>query len=1025
MNGSYNPWLVAMSVLIATGACYVALDTGARTAAARTSARHNWLIGGAIAMGMGIWSMHYTGMLAFSLSVQVLYDLPLVFASLLAAVFASAIALVVVSRETLRPLNLVTGSSLIAAGVSAMHYLSVEAMRLPATTLWKAPFVALALVMTIVCSALALAVAFKLRSETRVLAPWKLVSAAAMGVTVVAIHYVGMAAVTFVPGPLLGDTSRAVNISEVGIAGIMLVTFVVLGLTTITTAVDRSFSARGMELAASEARYRLLFSRSVAGVYQSAFDGRLIDCNDALASLLGYESREACLAVPVSRHYQESADRESFMAALEERRRLTNFECVLKRVDGSNVWALINASIVEAPDGTPLIEATLLDITERKEAEAMLREARDAAEAANRAKSEFLANMSHEIRTPMNGIIGMTELALGTDLTQQQREYLEMVGSSAESLMGLLNDILDFSKIEARKLHLDSIDFDLHQVLDEMMPPFGVRAHTKGVELAYEVAHDVPSGLNGDPARLRQILVNLISNAVKFTDRGEVVLRVSREREDGDRAVLRFAISDTGIGIPAAQQQLIFEAFTQADTSTTRRYGGTGLGLAIVVQLTQLMGGKIRVDSTPGQGSLFEVTLPFIDRHVPPAAAVPSDVRMLEGRRALVVDDNSTNRRILRDVLTNWQMAVTVADGGQSALEAVRQADEQGAPFDVLLLDFHMPDMSGLETAERLRRLRRTAVGAPVMVMLSSSPQEWDSLRQEETGMTASLTKPVPQATLRRTLLSALSGASKSGGATLGATAGPATYSRVRVLVAEDNVVNQRLVKAMLQKAEHSVHIVGNGRDAIDALAREPFDVVLMDIQMPELDGLSATREIRAAEAGTGRHVPIVALTAHAMKGDRETCLAAGADAYLSKPVRSTELMDTIQALTHGAVAAPPEATGADPTFDIDRALAGLDGDRDLLMEIMDIFKTEAPAMLDRLHQAVSRRDAAELQQAAHALRGSLLSLGASSVADTALALENLGRQGITDNAEAQLAALNSQVKWLTQAFTKFAERAA
>jgi two-component system sensor histidine kinase/response regulator len=1011
MPGSYDLRLVALSVLIAMCASYVALDLAGRTAAARGRARAMWLTGGALVMGFGIWSMHFIGMVAFSLPVPIQYDLPTVWLSLVAAALASGVALFVVSRTRLGWTSALIGSIVMGIGISAMHYVGMAAMRMPAMNHWNYGVVALSATIAIVVSLVALGLAFRFRTETRELAPLKIASAGVMGLAIAGMHYTGMAAAHFAPGAIAGGTAHAVTIPALSVA---LVTLLILGLSLLTAAVDRRFSVRALQLVASEERYRLLFQRSLAGVYQSTLDGQLLDCNEAFARVFGYASREECLAHRVLRHYPVPADRDRFVARLKEELRLTDLESCLQRQDGTPVWVLENATLGRNGAGEPVIEGTLIDITQRKHAEEALIAATAAAEGANQAKSEFLANMSHEIRTPMNGIVGMTELALGTELTVEQHWYLETVRTSADALLTLINDILDFSKIEARRLDIDLIDFDLTAVLDESMRALAPRAHEKCLELAYHIAADVPSAMGGDPARLRQILLNLAGNAVKFTSAGEVVVRVDLESEVGNQSVLHFAVSDTGIGIAKEKQTHVFDAFTQADASTTRRFGGTGLGLAIASQLVELMGGRIWMDSELGRGSVFHFTLPFDKRDALPVKPTRGELADLAGMAVLVVDDNATNRHILEEVLTNWDMRPTIVDGSRAALQAMEHACAIGKPFPFALIDFQMPDVDGFQLADEIQR--HPELGTPMIMMLSSVGQSGDTVRCKELGVSSYLTKPVRQSVLLDAMLEILAARGHLPARPVAAPSLPAIGQRQprRVLLAEDNAVNRLVVSAILEKHGHALVTVENGIQALAAVQRGGFDVVLMDVQMPEMDGLEATAAIRGSERGTGRRIPIIALTAHAMKGDRDACLAAGMDAYLSKPVHPAALLDAIdQAVTGGMT--PATVATEESNFDRAGLLARLEGDMDLLTELVGVFENESRQMIAEMHRAVHGDNPKGLKRLAHTFKGSASNLGGAAVARAALVLEHMGRDNNLSGAEAQIGVLAAEVAQLDQ----------
>ena len=758
---------------------------------------------------------------------------------------------------------------------------------------------------------------------------------------------------------------------------------------------------------------------------------------------LGYEEGEFGRDLKDWEFAIHPEDRERVLVAYEEScisGRPFQAEYRMSRKDGQYVhWDDRGRPMYNDQGNVHRFVGACTDITERKRSVEELRKAKETAEAASVAKSHFLANMSHEIRTPMNGIIGMTGLALETELNAEQRGLLGTVKDSADTLLAIINDILDFSKIEAGKLRIDPTSFRLRDLVDGTLLALALRAHQKGIELMGHIAATVPNKLVGDPGRLRQILINLIGNGIKFTEAGEVVLSISSERATERELLLHFVVRDTGIGIPADKQGMIFEAFTQADASTTRNYGGTGLGLAICSQLVGLMGGRIWVESEIGKGSQFHFTCQFSQpqSHTDREAGPQIQLRDLP---VLVVEDNQTHRVILGEMLSGWAMKPTLVEDAPAALEALERQHESGKPFPLVLMDSIMPKMDGFALAEQIRA--RPHLEGTIIMMLSSNAQLEDANRCRHLGISIHLTKPIRQSDLLDALMNALGSSNTLAGSRRIAPE-PANLPRrasrgLHILLAEDNLVNQRLALRILEKWGHRVTVAANGREALELWAREAFDIVLMDVQMPEMSGFEAVAAIRQRETDSGRHIPVVAMTAHAMEGDRERCLAAGMDGYVTKPVDQNVLFEAIEALIRSLAQEteplPAPTTGIvaletkpaeDLIFDPDVALQRVDGDHDLLREVVSLFLQETPGLVRAVRSALAQADAASLERSAHALKGSVGNFGARHVQELVARLETLARNSDFANAGPVCERLDQQLSQLMSALESLIAREA
>ncbi len=768
---------------------------------------------------------------------------------------------------------------------------------------------------------------------------------------------------------------------------------------------------RTAEIALEHERYllRTLMDNVPDSIYFKDSQCRFLRINNALARRFGLRDSAEALGKTDFDFFTEEHARQAYEDELEVMR--TGKPIVGKEEketwpDGHITW--VSTTKLPLYDEHGRLIGTFgisHDITELRKAAEALQVAKEAAEAASRAKSDFLANMSHEIRTPLNAIIGMTELVLDSNLEPAQREYLTMVRQSSESLLEIINDILDFSKIEAGKLELEHRLFELRDRLGDTMKSLGLRAHAKNLELSYHVDSDVPDGLIGDVARLRQVIVNLVGNAIKFTPAGEVALNVHCQSRTGNQVTLHFAVRDTGIGIPPDKLNVIFGAFEQADSSTTRRFGGTGLGLAISSRLVECMGGRIWAESEPGRGSTFHFTAVLEVAYDQPTEIPPALVDSLAGLPVLVVDDNATNRRILQEMITAWRMQPTLAASAAEAMERLRAARHRGAGFPLVLTDANMPEVDGFSLAEQIRG--EQTLGSTVIMMLTSGDRPGQLARCQQLGIAAYLIKPIKQSELLDAIVSALGLAVPV--EPVAETAPVAALPPLRVLLAEDSLVNQKLVIGLLERYGHKVIVAKDGREALATWESQPVDVILMDIQMPDMDGLEATATIRQREAQRGTRTPIIAMTAHAIKGDRERCLAAGMDEYLTKPIRSNQLLEAIATVV-GKRSARQAPQAAEDPIDWTHAKATVKGDLGLLKSIVQAFVDECPKLMDDIRQAVAGGQAKALQIAAHTIKGSLRYFGARRAFDLAYKLEELGREGKLEEAREVLSLFEEQM---------------
>ncbi len=792
----------------------------------------------------------------------------------------------------------------------------------------------------------------------------------------------------------------------------------VVDIVTRTVAIAIEQSRAEQALRASEERFRGTFENAAVGIGHADATGHWLRVNEKFCAIVGYAREELLQKTyrDITHPDDLATGTESFAALWRGGLASYAVEKRYVRKDGAPVWVELCISLQrDAVGKTSYAIAVIQDISERKMLDAELRRAKEAAEAANRAKDEFLANVSHEIRTPMNAILGMTELALDTELTEDQRQCLETVKAAADNLLGIINDLLDFAKIEAGKMELALAAFSLRGAVGDTLRALAVRAHNKGLELIYQVQPEVPDVLVGDAGRLRQVLLNLVGNALKFTEEGEVVVRVEVDGDSPPETVevgevsLRFTVRDTGIGIPLDKQETIFRAFEQEDTSTTRKYGGTGLGLTIAARLVAFMSGTITVDSEPGRGSTFAFTARFGLQPHPPEQPAGRPLVLLHGLRVLIVDDNATNRHILGEWLRGWQMEPAAVGDGLAALDALWGAVSAGRPYTLVLLDARMPDTDGLALAAQIRK--RAELSATRLILLTSGDRPGDRARSRELRVDAHLLKPVEQAELLETIYQVMSRG--SGNAPPAAkrvgeqqqTRVPAPAGRpLQVLVAEDNEFNAQLLEQLLSRRGHRVQLANNGREALRLAGEGSFDLLLLDVHMPELDGFQVAQAVRERERRTGGHLPIIALTARSRKEDRERCLAAGMDDFLAKPIQAADLWTAMDRVVVGR---PPADRPGPGLLDPPVLLAACGGDAVTLEKICQTFRARLPEHLKAVQDALHDGDAPRLREAAHKLAGMVAAF--STVAGgVASELEDHAAEGRLEDARPLVARLEA-----------------
>jgi PAS domain S-box-containing protein len=803
----------------------------------------------------------------------------------------------------------------------------------------------------------------------------------------------------------------------------------------------------------SEEKFRNIIETAPDGYYEVDMDGNFTFFNDSMCKILGY-SRDELAAMNQRKSMDEinaSNLTNIFNKVLETRLPTKSVDWVLTNKDGSKRFVESSVSLINDPKGEPIgFGVFVRDATQRQRAEALYRE-KLAAEAASQSKSEFLASMSHEIRTPLNAIIGLVELMLSSDLPPDQREDLDVVKSSAYSLLSIINNILDFSKIEAGKLEFEQSPFSLRQFMDESMKIMGIKSHEKGIELAYRIVPGVPDHLSGDAARLRQVLLNLIDNAIKFTDEGEVIVYVAAHSQTDDEVFLHISVVDTGIGIPVDKQRAIFSAYDQADVTTSGRYGGTGLGLAVSAQLVHLMGGSIKIKSQPGHGSRFRFTARFIRQHDRQARRDEAFHPELGGLRVLVVDDNRSSRTILKEILEIHKMNLVQASGAKETMDILLKSQAEGTPFNLILLDSDMPEMDGFALAGAIKQQKISDAG---IIMMLTFPHFKRKAELEELGITTGILKPVGPLELVSVILDFL-GIAKPTLVIEDRTPQPVIRVPARslkILAAEDTPFNQRYILRLLERWNHQTTLVENGRQALEAFKREAFDIVLMDVQMPEMDGLEATRKIREWEDGRRKSeggmrneeeelkaqsakpkvkeledrgqntnstfripnsefksIPIIAMTAHVIKGDRERCLEAGMNEYVSKPIDSDKLFETIEKLTRVSgimKPAPAEPVIADSSV----LLKAFDDDWNFLKEVVEVFIDDYPRLLDNLQQSFEEGDCDTFMRSAHSLKGMLKNFRAETAAEIAFDLEKKGKAADIQGVRADIDKLAAHI---------------